>query len=79
MPNSKAATYENANSENVGSVLQVALDEAKGQLSQAEKAVREKSGYAVAETEKYVGGHPWTALAVAGSIGIVIGLLLTRR
>lgn len=74
MPTAQARTYGDPES-----VLQGALDQAKGQLSQAEKAIQEKAEYATAATERYVNGHPWTSLAVAGSIGVVIGLLLTRR
>ncbi len=61
------------------SVLQTALDQAKGKISQAEKVMQERAGYAADETRHYVKHHPWTALAVAGSIGVVLGLLLTRR
>lgn len=61
------------------STLQIALEQAKGRLSEAEKALQEKAEYAVSATGRQVGRHPWTALAVAGSIGIAVGLLLTRR
>lgn len=61
------------------SILQDALGQARDQLSQAEKAIREKADYAAIETERYVRRRPWTALAVAGSIGVVVGLLLARR
>lgn len=74
MPAAQVRTYGDTES-----VLQGALDQAKGQLTQVEKTIQEKAEYATAATERYVGGHPWTSLAVAGSIGVVIGLLLTRR
>jgi ElaB/YqjD/DUF883 family membrane-anchored ribosome-binding protein len=61
------------------SVLQTALDQAKGKISQVEKVMQEQAEYAADETGRYVKRHPWTALAVAGSIGVVVGLLLTRR
>lgn len=59
--------------------VQRALGQAKEQYAQAEEAVKEKAENVAIATERYVGGHPWTSLAVAGSIGMVIGLLLTRR
>lgn len=67
------------NSGTTDSALQTALAQAKGQLSEAEKVLQEKAEYAVAATERRVGRHPWTSIAVAGSIGIVVGLLLKRR
>lgn len=74
MTTAKAASNEDTNS-----VLQVALGQAKDKLVQAEHAIHQGTDYAAAETERYVASHPWTTLAVAGSIGVLIGLLLGRR
>lgn len=56
-----------------------ALDQAKNRIGHAEQVVQEKTGEAVVTTERYVGSHPWKALAVAGSIGFVVGLLFVSR
>lgn len=64
---------------NSDSILQTALEQAKGQISQAEKAIHDKAEYAAVETERYIRRRPWAALAVAGTVGVLVGLLLTRR
>ncbi len=56
-----------------------ALEQAKQHYAQAEAAVKEKTQNAAMATERYIDMHPWTSLAVAGSIGMVIGILLRRR
>ncbi len=55
------------------------LEQAKGRISEVESAIQSRAEEAVATTENYVGSHPWKSLAVAGSIGIVLGLLIGRR
>lgn len=60
---------------NSDSLVQTALDNAKDGVARAEQVLQEKSGQATAA----IGDHPWKALAIAGSIGIVVGLLLNRR
>lgn len=61
------------------SALQIALERVKAQLSEAENMLQEKAGHAVAARGRQVSRHPWASLAVAGSIGIAVGLLLKRR
>src|SRR5262245_50994370 len=60
-------------------VFQNKLDEAKDRLSDVQEAIHDRSEEAVATAEKYVGEHPWKALAVVGSIGIILGMLIGRR
>jgi ElaB/YqjD/DUF883 family membrane-anchored ribosome-binding protein len=34
---------------------------------------------AAAESDRYVRDHPWQAIGVAGAVGFLIGLVLTKR
>ncbi len=55
------------------------LEVAKGTLADAQSAASEKAKQAAAVTEKYVAEHPWKALAIVGSVGVIIGMLVHRR
>ncbi len=55
------------------------LEAAKGTLADAQTMVSEKAGQAAAVTEQYVVDHPWKAVAIVGSVGVIIGMLVSRR
>ena len=55
------------------------LETAKGTLADAQGIARDKAGYAAAATEKYVADNPWKAVAIVGSIGVIVGMLVSRR
>jgi ElaB/YqjD/DUF883 family membrane-anchored ribosome-binding protein len=55
------------------------LDAAKGTLAQTQAAVSDKAEQAAAVTEKYVSENPWKSIAMVGSVGIILGMLLHRR
>ena len=55
------------------------LEVAKGTLADAQSVASEKAKQAAAVTEKYVTEHPWKALAIVGSVGVIIGMLVHRR
>ena len=42
-------------------------------------SVRDRTRPAVEATELYIGGHPWQTVAVSAGLGLVVGLLLSRR
>ena len=52
---------------------------AKGKLAEAQSVAGEKAEHAAAVTEKYVTENPWKALAIVGSVGMIIGMLVHRR
>lgn len=52
---------------------------AKAKMSEAEAALLAKSKAAAKATDEYVHGHPWQAIGIAASVGVVIGLLIGRR
>jgi ElaB/YqjD/DUF883 family membrane-anchored ribosome-binding protein len=55
------------------------LNSAKGKLADAQSVASEKAEQAAAVTEKYVTENPWKALAIVGSVGVIIGMLVHRR
>ena len=55
------------------------LEAAKGKLADAQTVASEKAEQAAAVTEKYVTENPWKALAIVGSVGVIIGMLVHRR
>lgn len=55
------------------------LHAAKGTLADAQSIVSDKAEQAAAVTEKYVAEHPWKAIAIVGSVGVIIGMLVSRR
>jgi ElaB/YqjD/DUF883 family membrane-anchored ribosome-binding protein len=55
------------------------LSAAKAKMSDAEAALLARTKAAAKATDEYVHGHPWQAIGIAASIGVVIGLLIGRR
>jgi ElaB/YqjD/DUF883 family membrane-anchored ribosome-binding protein len=55
------------------------LETAKGTLADAQAIAKDKAGHAAAVTEKYVAENPWKAVAIVGSIGVIVGMLVSRR
>lgn len=55
------------------------LETAKAKMLDAEQALMLKTKAAAKATDEYVHGHPWQAIGIAASVGVVIGLLIGRR
>ncbi|MFI8608619.1 YqjD family protein [Pseudomonas sp. NPDC077649] len=55
------------------------LGRARETLHRAEAGLREQGKIAVDATEDYVHKHPWRALGLATAVGLLFGLLLSRR
>jgi ElaB/YqjD/DUF883 family membrane-anchored ribosome-binding protein len=55
------------------------LAEAKVKLAAAEEAAVERAREAAKATDQYVHEHPWQAIGLAASIGLIVGLLIARR
>jgi ElaB/YqjD/DUF883 family membrane-anchored ribosome-binding protein len=55
------------------------LSAAKAKMSDAEAALVARTKAAAKATDEYVHGHPWQAIGIAASVGVVIGLLIGRR
>lgn len=59
--------------------LQESLASAKASLADAQAAVMERTRAVARATDDYVHDNPWTAIGVAGGIGLLLGLLIGRR
>ena len=59
--------------------IQESLRAAKDKLSGAEEAVVDKTKAAARATDDYVHEHPWGAVGIAAAVGLVIGMLISRR
>jgi ElaB/YqjD/DUF883 family membrane-anchored ribosome-binding protein len=59
--------------------IQASLANAKVKLSEAERALLEKSKQAAKATDEYVRENPWQAVGVAAVAGLVLGVLISRR
>ena len=59
--------------------IQASLATAKVKLSDAERALLEKSKLAAKATDEYVRENPWQAVGAAALAGLVLGVLISRR
>ena len=59
--------------------IQTRLREAKLQLAEAEAVLVAKSKAAARATDDYVHESPWTSIGIAAGVGVLIGLVLSRR
>lgn len=55
------------------------IDAAKAKMSEAEAALLARTRATAKATDEYVHVHPWQAIGIAASVGMVIGLLIGRR
>jgi len=59
--------------------IQESLRVAKDKLSRAEEAMVDKTKAAARATDDYVHDHPWGAVGIGAAVGLVLGLLISRR
>ncbi len=59
--------------------IQESLRVAKDKLARIEEAVVDKTKAAARATDDYVHDHPWGAVGIAAAVGLVIGMLISRR
>ena len=59
--------------------IQASLATAKVKLTEAERALLEKSKQAAKATDEYVRDNPWQAVGIAAAAGLVLGVLISRR
>lgn len=52
---------------------------ARHKLLDAEDAIKERTREMARATDDYVHEHPWRAVGAAAGIGLVIGMLISRR
>jgi ElaB/YqjD/DUF883 family membrane-anchored ribosome-binding protein len=59
--------------------IQASLATAKVKLADAERVVLERTKDAAKATDEYVRDNPWQAVGVAAAVGLVLGVLISRR
>lgn len=59
--------------------IQASLAAAKVKLTEAERALLEKTKQAAKATDDYVHENPWRAVGIAAVAGLVLGVLISRR
>jgi ElaB/YqjD/DUF883 family membrane-anchored ribosome-binding protein len=63
----------------LGDKLRVKLRTAKEKMADAQVVVSDKAKAAARATDDYVHDNPWQAVGVAAAVGLVLGLLISRR
>jgi len=59
--------------------VQDSLERAKAELAGVEDVLVEQGRQAARAADDYVRTNPWQAVGIAAGIGVIIGLLMTRR
>jgi len=59
--------------------IEASLATAKVKLSEAERALLEKTKQAAKATDEFVHDNPWRAVGIAAVAGLVLGVLISRR
>ena len=59
--------------------LQQSVVEIRPRLVAAEAALEAKARAAAKSTDDYVHAKPWTAVGIAAGVGLVIGMIASRR
>ena len=59
--------------------IQDSLDVAKGKLARLGGAGVEKAKEAAAATDDFVHEHPWKAVGHGAAVGVIVGMLISRR
>ena len=59
--------------------IQASLVNAKDKLAEAERVLRDKTREAARVADTYVHEHPWPAVGIAAALGLVLGMLISRR
>jgi ElaB/YqjD/DUF883 family membrane-anchored ribosome-binding protein len=59
--------------------VEESLRAAKSRLNELQEHTLQRAREATTATEEYVRKNPWQALGIAAGIGVLIGLLVSRR
>jgi ElaB/YqjD/DUF883 family membrane-anchored ribosome-binding protein len=55
------------------------LEEARTRISEASRVAAERGRQAAAATDDYVHANPWAVIGAAAGIGVLLGILVSRR
>ena len=59
--------------------VQESIERARAELGDVEDLLVDHGKEAARVADEYVRAHPWQSVGIAAGIGIIIGLLITRR
>lgn len=59
--------------------VQESMDVAKAKLARLGEAGVDKAKEAAAATDDFVHEHPWKAVGIGAAIGVIVGMLISRR
>jgi ElaB/YqjD/DUF883 family membrane-anchored ribosome-binding protein len=59
--------------------LEESLKIARGELEVLEKAMLDRTRRAARATDGYVHDHPWESIGIAAGVGMLLGMLISRR
>lgn len=59
--------------------IQANLQTAKANLAEAQAAVTERAKAAGKAADEYVHENPWTSIGVAAGVGLLVGMLISRK
>ena len=59
--------------------IQASLSSARAKLTDAERVVVDKTVDAAKATDEYVHENPWASVGIAAAVGLVLGVLISRR
>lgn len=55
------------------------LEEARTRISEASRVAAERGRQAAAATDDYVHANPWPIIGAAAAVGVLLGILVSRR
>ena len=56
-----------------------ALQESRYRIGETSDLIARQTREAAAKTDEYVRNNPWTSVGIGAAVGVVLGVLLTRR
>ncbi len=59
--------------------IEAHLSDAKAKLADLEQAIAIRAKQAADVTDQYVRENPWKAAGIAGGVGLLLGMLISRR
>lgn len=75
----QAATATTEKAAELRSLAVAQLKALRQRLQTAQGTVVEKSKYAARVTDDYVHDNPWNSIGVAAAVGVLVGILISRR
>lgn len=59
--------------------VEESLRDTRQRLTELEHGAVERARVAAKRTDEYVREHPWESIGIAGAVGLLLGMLISRR